>query len=101
VVKEMVREYPVKKGINLSTEFIREKAEMVTGEARIDGNRVISHCSGLSEINMYTDGKKLSVETKSDGIKENAPEALRIYNRLIEDITGYSSKERKKIMSKL
>ena len=97
----MVREYPVKKGIKLSLEAIKLKAESITGEARIDGSHVFSRCSGLSEIDLTTDGKKLLVQTKSDGIKENAAEALRIYNRLIEEISGYSSKERKKLMSKV
>ncbi|MCL5678628.1 MAG: DUF5611 family protein [Candidatus Thermoplasmatota archaeon] len=97
----MAREYPVKKGIKLSLETIREKAESIAGEARIDGSHVFSRCPGLSEIDLTTDGKKLLVQTKSDGIKENAAEALRIYNRLIEEITGYSSKERKKLISKV
>ena len=95
----MAREYPVKKGINLSAESIKEKAKSITGEAKIDGNHVFSRCLGLSEIELYTDGEKLMVQTKSDGVRENASEALRIYNRLIEDITGYSSKERRKMMS--
>ena len=101
MAKNMVREYPVKKGIKLSLEAIREKAESITGEARIDESHVFSRCPGLSEIDLTTDGKKLLVQTKSDGIKENAAEALRIYNRLIEEITGYSSKERKKLISRV
>ena len=46
----MAREYPVKKGIKLSLEAIREKAESITGEARIDESHVFSRCPGLSEI---------------------------------------------------
>ncbi|MEM0155475.1 MAG: DUF5611 family protein [Thermoplasmataceae archaeon] len=96
----MVREYPVKKGTKLSLEYIRDKAKGVTGNARVDGDHVHSSCPGLSDIDLSTDGKKLLVETASDSIRENAAMAISIYNTLIEEITGYNSKERKKLMSK-
>lgn len=97
----MVREYPVKKGTNLNVEYLREKTESVTGNAKVSGEHVYSNCKGLSEIDIFTDGKKLFVQTTSDGVRENAGEAVRIYNKLIEEITGFDSKERKKRMSKV
>jgi hypothetical protein len=97
----MVREYPVKKGTKLSLDYIRDKTEGITGNARIEKDHVHSSCPGLSDIDFFTDGRKLFVQTTSDNVKENAAQAINTYNSLIEGITGYSSKERKKLMSKV
>ena len=97
----MARQYPVKKGIKLTKEYLGEKAREILGKAEIQGDNVISSAPGIKVIEMHTDGKFLFVTTENDGNPANSLEAIRIYNRLIEGVTGFSSKERKNKMSKL
>ncbi len=97
----MAREYPVKKGIKISTEYIAEKARELAGNVSINGESVICSIPGIRKISMRTDGKNLFVETENEEKPENPMLAVSLFNKLIEEITGFSAKERKKKMSKL
>ncbi len=97
----MAREYPVKKGIKLSVEYLLEKAREVDGNASVQGDHVIASIPGMKSIDLSTDGKGLLAQTEADPESKDFSKTIGLYNKLIEDITGYSSKERKKKFSKL
>lgn len=97
----MVREYPVKKGIKLTPDYLLEKARNISPNAEIQGSDVVCSIPGIRKITMNTDGKNLFVETVNEEKPANPMETVRQFNQLIEDITGFSAKERKKKMSKL
>ena len=97
----MGRNYPVKKGIKLTPEYILEKATETAQNVKMSGDHVICTIPGIKSIEMWVGGKELMVETVNDEKPQDPLETVRIYNRLIENITGLSSKERKKKMSKI
>lgn len=97
----MVREYPVRKGIGISRDQILRLTKEIVGNAEIEGEHVIASYPGLKRIELYTDGKKLYAETENDPSASDPMQAVKTFNVLIEKITGYTSKERKKVMSKI
>ena len=97
----MARNYPVKKGIKLSPEYVLEKAMEIAHDAKISGDHVLCSIPGIRSIDMAISGKELIVETVNEEKPQDPLETVRIYNKLIENITGLSSKERKKKMSKI
>ena len=97
----MGRNYPVKKGIKLSPEYIMEKATETAQNVKMSGDHVMCTIPGIKSIDMWVGGKELMVETVNDEKPPDPMETVRIYNKLIENITGLSSKERKKKMSKI
>ncbi|MCW6169505.1 MAG: DUF5611 family protein [Thermoplasmatales archaeon] len=97
----MTREYPVKKSVKLSSDFILEVVKSFSDDARIDGDHVICSIPGLSVIDFTISSKKLVVGTESAKDNPDPMKTVKQFNQMIEKITGYSVKERKKIMSKL
>lgn len=95
-----MREYQVKKGIEISADYIANLTKEVLGNAEIIQDHVIASYPGIKKIDLYTDGKKLFAQTENDPDATNLLQTVRIFNTLIERITGYSSKERKKHFSK-
>ncbi len=96
----MVRAYPVKKGIKMENGYIESILKDFTMEIRRENDHIISSFPGLSMIEIWTDGKKLFISTETDTNYKNPHETLKKYNDLIEKLTGYNAKERKKLMSK-
>ncbi|SMD30494.1 DUF5611 family protein [Picrophilus oshimae] len=96
----MVRDYPVKKNIKISKEFIYETVKNVTGNAEILNDHIKSSYPGMKSMDLWTDGKKLYAETETDRDYNNPMETIKTYNELIEKLTGYTAKERKKLLSK-
>ncbi len=99
-VETMTREYPVKKGIKLDVDLINETAKDIFGNAKVTNDHVVSKTPGLEKIDIFTDGKKLFVTTESSSDAKDYAAAVKLYNTFLEKITGYSSKERKKKISK-
>lgn len=97
----MARNYPVKKGIKLSPEYIMERAAETARNVEMSGDHITCTIPGIKSIDMWISGKELIVETSNEEKPQDPLETIRIYNTLIENITGLSSKERKKKMSKI
>ncbi|MCL4328092.1 MAG: DUF5611 family protein [Candidatus Thermoplasmatota archaeon] len=96
-----MREYPVKKGISLSNESIVKNCMDILGTGKIDKNKVIASCDGLKSISIEIKSPKVvAIETESIPSK-NPAETIRLFNSLLDTVTGYSSKERKKLLSKI
>ncbi|MCL4480080.1 MAG: DUF5611 family protein [Candidatus Thermoplasmatota archaeon] len=97
----MAREYPVKKGFKTDPESILQAAVSEGVKGKIEKDHVLLSLPGISLIDIFMDGKHLMVETKNDASFSDPMTAIRGFNTLIEKITGYNSKERKKKFSKL
>lgn len=97
----MARTYPVKKGVDVSNETLLDKAKELTGQASIENDHVVCSIPGLKRIEFFKDGKNLKVETESDPENKDPMATVREFNDLIEAVTGFNSKERKKRFSKL
>ncbi len=95
-----MREYPVRKTIKSDNDYIKSCLESQDMEYKIDGDHIIASYPGILKLEIWTDGKKVYAETEADKNYSNPQETIKKFNNLIEKITGYSSKERKKLISK-
>ncbi|MCL4334295.1 MAG: DUF5611 family protein [Candidatus Thermoplasmatota archaeon] len=94
-----MRKYPCKKEI--SEQVLESKMKEIFGRVNRNGRRFVSSYSESLEVVAEVSGKKeISVETKTSPGKDQE-EVVKIYNRFLEEVTGYNAKERKKLMSKI
>ncbi len=99
-VETMTREYPIKRGMKVTTDTLSEVSKEVFGNARESNDHIIAKTPGLDKIDVFTDGKKLFVTTESSKDTTEYANAVKLYNQFLEKVTGYSAKERKKKASK-
>ncbi len=97
----MAREYPVKKGISITAEYILEKTKEIADDARIENGHVLASIPGMKVVDLYSNGKNLLAQTEADPAAKDFSNTIATYNKLIENVTGFSSKERKKRFSKV
>ena len=71
-------------------------------EVQVAGDRVAGRYGAISAIQVWPDGRELAIEMTMDPkVPEDvARETIRRYNRFLEEVTGYSSKERAKRLKK-
>ena len=101
-----MREYPVKRGHYskaLAGGGLRNIMEEIFGHVEEDGEWLVSSYKGLRKIRVRPMGKtKLLVETETSEVpEEDAVDTLKKYNEFLFRATGYTAKERKRIMSKV
>jgi hypothetical protein len=99
-VLEKVRTYPVKRTVKLNPDTILEKAIKTFGNGKIEGDTVVATFPGLKSISSRMEKGKLCIETVTEKC-DDPMEAIRKFNAFLEDVTGYSVSERKKLMSKV
>lgn len=97
-----MREYKFKRGYKATTERLEEMLKKHFGEFKKDGNKYIVSFGAMEEMVAWIENKKLYVETKTN---KNVPddvalETIKKYNKFLEDLTGYTAKERRKHMMK-
>jgi Uncharacterized protein conserved in archaea len=93
-----MRKYPCKKEVN--EQVLESKMKEIFGKVARDGKLFSSSYLDSLEVTAEVTGKKeVSVETKSS-VGKDQETVIKLYNKFLEDVTGYSSKERKKLMSK-
>jgi Uncharacterized protein conserved in archaea len=96
--KGIMRTYPCKKKV--TSDDVRSIIKETIGNVREEGEFFICSYSPIEEIRIrIKSNKEIEVETKTSP-SENAESAIKKYNELIEKITGYSAKERKKLLMK-
>ncbi len=68
-----------------------------------EGDAIAGSYGAMKKIKAKYDGKKLWVETETDpsASDEVALDTVRTYNRFLEEATGYTAKERKKLANKM
>jgi hypothetical protein len=93
-----MRKYPCKADVN--PEAVEAKMREIFDNVRKDRERYISTYSKSLEVSAAVSGKReISVETKTIP-GEDQEVAVKLYNRFLEEVTGYTAKERKKMVSK-
>ncbi|MCL4349885.1 MAG: DUF5611 family protein [Candidatus Thermoplasmatota archaeon] len=96
-----MREYPVKKGIKTDPETVLSICKKYSSNAVLKGNNVDFTMPGLKSISVECGGKNLMIETVTDPDFKDPMTSINIYNKLLTEITGLDSKERKKRLSKI
>ncbi|MDS0256664.1 DUF5611 family protein [Thermoplasmatales archaeon AK] len=97
----MVREYPVKKGYKMDLGSVLAVVKTFSGDARIEGDSVVASLPGLRRIEIRSGKATILVSTETDSKSEDPLRTVKLYNDLIEKITGFSAKERKKKLTKV
>ncbi len=95
-----MREYPVKKTIKLSKDHILEISRQFDDKAKDSGDSIIMSLPGISRVEIRISGKGIAVETSEYQNDADKTRSISLYNALIEKLTGYSAKERRKFLSK-
>jgi len=97
-----MRAYPFKRGYRPTVERLEEMIIKHFGEFRKEGEYYIVSFGAVEELKMKLDGKKLMAETKTNpkAPSDLAMETIKKYNRFLHELTGYSAKERQKLMKK-
>ncbi len=94
-----MRKYPCKKEV--TEQQLESKMKEFFGKVVKENGRYVSSYSKSFELTAEVTGRKeISVETKTSP-GEDQEKIVKLYNQFLEDVTGYSAKERKKLISKL
>lgn len=96
-----MRLYDFKRGHKKDMSDIEKIMRDMFNNVHEENGKLIAEYGGLERIEVWLDGKKLAVETKSKYVGEQeAINTLKVWNDFLFKVTGYTSKERKKKMSK-
>jgi hypothetical protein len=97
-----MRKYKFKRGFKPTKERLEEQITLHFGEFEKDGEIYIVRYGAIEELRLWFDGKLLCVESKTNPRvdPETASQTLKTYNRFLEELTGYTAKERQKMMKK-
>jgi hypothetical protein len=99
-----VQQYPVKARNHppLTPERIEEVARREFSEVARDGAAVHASFGAISDLKGWVSTKALAVELRMNPAvdSEVQAETIRRYNRFLEELTGFSSKERAKRLKK-
>ncbi len=95
-----MQEYEVRKGLeeNISPEKLKATMQTIFGSANKQGDRLVTSFGALKELAAWPGKKSLCVETKMDpGVPDDvAQSTIKAYNTFLEQVTGYTAKERGK-----
>ena len=97
-----MREYRFKRGFKPTQERLEEMIARYFGEFEKNGDVCIVRYRAIEKMRLWLDGKILKVESKTNPNVDDktAFETLKTYNRFLDELTGYTAKERKKHMMK-
>lgn len=94
-----MRKYLCKNEVN--DQILESTIRSIFGKVERKGNRYISTYSDSLEVIAEITGKReISVETKTTPGKDQET-IVKLYNRFLGEVTGYTAKERKKLASKV
>lgn len=93
-----MQRYPVRTShrANLRPEALRELCRAAFESAEVTAEAVEARYGALERLRVRAEGKELAVEVQMNPkvAPEVAAETIRRYNHFLEEVTGYSSKER-------
>lgn len=97
-----MREYKFKKGFEAKKERLEEILRKYFRDFIFDGEfYVVRNFGVLEEMKVKIENKKLFVETKTRILDdETSLKTLKIYNKFLEELTGYSARDRIKMLMK-
>lgn len=97
-----MREYKIKKGYEATSERLEELLRKHFGNFSFEnGYYVVRNFGGIEELKAKIEKKSLLIETKTRVIdNETSVKTLKAYNSFLEEFTGYTAKERQKMLKK-
>ena len=97
-----MREYRFKRGYKASEERLAELLKKHFGRYWKDGNfYVVRNFGAIEELRLKIEGGKLYASTKTRMVDDDvAATTIKTYNRFLEELTGYTAKERQKMLKK-
>jgi hypothetical protein len=97
-----LRRYKFKRGFKPTEERLEEQINLHFGGFERDGDVYIVRFGAIEELRLWLDGKLLCVESRTNPKVDSktAAKTLRVYNQFLEDLTGYTAKERQKMLKK-
>ncbi|MEM0203894.1 MAG: DUF5611 family protein [Archaeoglobaceae archaeon] len=97
-----MREYRFKRGFQATQHRVEEMLRKHFESFEKDGDfYVVRNFGAIEELRAKLDGKVLLVETKTRLVDdETALKTIKTYNRFLEELTGYTAKERQKMLRK-
>ena len=97
-----MREYRFKRGYKPTEERLEELIKKHFGEFEKDGNVYVVRYGAMEELRLWIENKKLYAETKTNPKVPDdvAIQTIKVYNKFLEELTGYTAKERAKMMKK-
>jgi hypothetical protein len=99
-----LQRYPVRAShrSKLQPDALELAARTHFGEATRQGEEVTGRFGAISRLVVKGSGRELSVELSMDPKvpEETARETIARYNRFLQDVTGYTSKERARRLKK-
>lgn len=97
-----MREYKFKRGFQATQERLEEMLRKHFGNFEKEEEFcIVRNFGGIEELRAKIDGKILIVETRTRVVDDNtALTTIKTYNIFLEELTGYTAKERQKILRK-
>lgn len=97
-----MREYRFKRGFKPVPERLEKMLEKYFGGYDVEGGfYIVRNFGAIEEIRLKLENKKLYVESKTKLTDdETAAKTIKTYNKFLEELTGYTAKERQKMMKK-
>jgi hypothetical protein len=100
-----MRDYPVKRKNKkiLKEGSLKELMEKYFENVSESGEYISASYGAMKSIKAKFDGNALWVETETDpSVSDDvALDTVKVYNKFLEEATGYTAKERKKLLNKL
>ncbi len=96
-----MREYKFKRGFKPHNERLEEMMEKHFGGFEVDGEVYMAKF-GAATAKMWIEDKLLKVETETDvnAPSDVAAQTVKVYNKFLKELTGYTAKQRQKMMKK-
>ncbi len=97
-----MREYRFKRGFKPTEERLEQLLNKYFGGFERDGDfYVVKNFGGIEELRLKLENKRLYAESKTRKVDdETALKTIRTYNDFLEELTGYTAKERQKMLKK-
>ncbi len=97
-----MREYRFKRGYRPTSERLEEMLNKHFGGFERDGDYyVVRDFGAIEELRLKLENKKLYAESKTKLTDdETSIKTIKTYNKFLEELTGYTAKERQKLMKK-
>ena len=97
-----MRKYKFKRGYKPTAERVEEALITHFGSFEKKEDVYVVSYGAIREMRVWLDGKLLCVETETDTSVTNdvATDTLKRFNKFLEDVTGYTAKERRKQLQK-
>jgi len=97
-----MREYKFKRGYKADESRLEELIKKYFGDYKKEGKVYVVKFGAMEELRVWIENEKLYAETKTNPKvpDEVAIQTIKTYNKFLEELTGYTAKERAKMMKK-